>query len=210
MRSYVVQQGDHLAKIAARFGVSTDAIWSLPQNEELRGTRDPHMLAPGDIVRIPSRPDSAMRYSANVENRFRATVPTTSLNLVFFIVGEAICDEDYEVHGMGRVVTGRTDGFGQTSLQVRADVDALEIRFAKPALTFTLQIGHLDPAETELGAAQRLARLRYMYIPRGANKTRLKLRLRRAVGLFQKAEGLPATGELDQVTCDRLKARAGF
>lgn len=207
MRTWVVRQGDHLAKVAARFGVAPDDIWALPQNRELKERRDPNILAPGDVLRIPDRPDTAVRYGANRDNRFRVEVPTVPLNVTFAKFSEPLKNEDYEVHGMGRVVKGKTDGEGKATIQVRADVDAVEVRFAAHELSFTLQIGHLDPIDTELGVAQRLARLRYLYIPRGATGPRLRARIARALALFQRDEGIAVTGLRDEPTRSRLIER---
>lgn len=207
MRSYVVRQGDYLAKIAALFGVSPDAIWEMPQNKELKDRRDPNILAPGDVVRIPERAEDVRRYGANRDNRFQVEVPTVPLKMVFSEYGKPLASEDYEVHGMGRVVRGKTDGEGRATLQVRADVDAVEVRFAARKLQYVLRVGYLDPVDTELGVAQRLARLRYLYIPEGATGPRLRARLARAIALFQRDEGLEVTGQRHPETIERLLAR---
>ncbi|TAK32201.1 MAG: LysM domain-containing protein [Myxococcaceae bacterium] len=209
MRSYVVRPGDHLAKVAAQFGVSPDAIWEMPQNSELKGSRDPNILAPGDVVRIPPRPESAVPYRANRDNHFRVEVATVPLSVTFSKLGEPLRSEDYELHGMGRPLRGTTDGDGRAAIEVRADVDAVEVRFVKRELSFTLQIGHLDPPETERGAMQRLAALRYLHLPPELAGPQRKRRLRRALREFQTMEGLPLTDSIDETTALRLRARHG-
>lgn len=209
MRSYVVRQGDHLAKIAAQFGVSTAAIWEMPQNREIKEKRDPNLLAPGDVVRIPVRPEAGKRYSANRDNSYRVGISTIPLNVTFSKFGELLKDLDFEVYGLGHVEIGRTDSQGRATILVRADLNSVEVRFTANKISFELRIGCLDPVETELGVAQRLAQLRYIYIPRGATGPQLRERVRRAVGRFQRDEGLPENGQVDLVTRDQLKSRSG-
>lgn len=210
MRSYVVRQGDHLAKIAAQFGVSTDAIWEMPQNREIKEKRDPNILAPGDVLRIPPRAAAGKRYSANRDNSYRAAMPTVQLKVVFSNRGVALKNESYDVFGSGRIVQGQTDENGYAVIQVDVNVDAVDVRFAAQGLSFTLRIGELDPVETELGVAQRLAHLRHLFIPPGATGPWLRTRLRRAVVSFQRAEGLPETGRVDQDTRSRLAERVRY
>lgn len=210
MRSYVVRRGDYLTKIAARFGVTIDAVWDLPQNSEIKKLRDPNVLTPGDIVRIPPRPEYAMQYSANQDNRFKVAIPTVPLEVTFSELGSPLKSEDYEVHGLGRVVKGTTNGEGRATIAVRADVDAIDVRFAKRELSFTLRIGDVDPAHTERGASQRLAALRFLYHSDDALPAVRRQRLRRATRLFQAAEGLAPTGDLDAETLACLAKRAGY
>ena len=54
----IVQQGDHLSKIAAEEGFANfHTILDDPDNAELAKKRDPHVLFPGDELAIPDRQD---------------------------------------------------------------------------------------------------------------------------------------------------------
>ncbi len=54
----VVQQGDHISSIAAQEGFADfHTILDHPDNADLAGERDPHVLFPGDQLAIPDRED---------------------------------------------------------------------------------------------------------------------------------------------------------
>src|SRR4030095_14342956 len=54
---YTVKQGDHVAGIAFRFGLSDfRTIWDHPNNTELKNKRqNPNVLFPGDVLYVPDR-----------------------------------------------------------------------------------------------------------------------------------------------------------
>src|SRR6185503_19739164 len=70
---YTVKQGDHLMKIAERFGFSTyETIWNRPENAELKNKRDsPNLLLPGDRLFIPDKDDKTVDAATGRLHRFK-------------------------------------------------------------------------------------------------------------------------------------------
>jgi hypothetical protein len=52
---HTVRQGDCIASISFRNGFLPETIWNDPNNAELRRTKHPNILKPGDIVFIPDK-----------------------------------------------------------------------------------------------------------------------------------------------------------
>lgn len=67
--------------------------------------------------------------------------------------------------------------------------------------TYRLQLGGMDPITTTTGVQKRLRNLGFGCEPTGE----LDGDTRSALAFFQKANDLPATGELDSATRDKLK-----
>lgn len=73
----------YTGRLAARFGVDAETLWSRPKNRELgEARRDREVLAPGDILHVPEAPEASARVSPHQSNRYRARVATTALSLV--------------------------------------------------------------------------------------------------------------------------------
>src|SRR4051812_40525550 len=119
-RPYVVRQGDYTGRLATRFGVDADTLWSDPANRELaqrRPNRD--VLAPGDILHVPEVPEAARPVRAHQTNRYRARVATTSLSLIFREGRAPLPNERCAIHGIaGEPREARTDGEGRLRVEV--------------------------------------------------------------------------------------------
>ncbi len=88
---------------------------------------------------------------------------------------------------------------------VPVSTQAVRLAVGEPATTYRVNVGHLDPVEERSGARRRLEHLGYLSAgPLVGDDTE---RLRLAVEAFQRANGLPATGALDEVT-ERALTRA--
>ncbi|APR75164.1 Hypothetical protein A7982_00510 [Minicystis rosea] len=101
-------------------------------------------------------------------------------------------------------------------INVGVHVSEVVIEFPESDRSYQVRVGHLDPISEPSGVASRLVHLGYMRPP-DASESRSRqpawatpeARLRRALQAFQRASGLPATGELDDATRAALEEAHG-
>lgn len=207
-RRHLVQQGDHIAKLAANAGFLTpDAIWSHPENAELRKARpSPQILAPGDIVFIPDRVPGARSASTGRVHQF--VVRRTSLEVLIVLLDRRFqprpgiaCDLMLDGGGACSV----TDAYGvlRASLPPSAETGGGGGETEQP---FKVLVGWLDPQDTLSGARARLNNLGY---DAGERDDPTDAALRSAIEEFQCDHGVPVTGELDTATASLLAQRHG-
>src|SRR5277367_6669086 len=80
---YVVQQGDCMESIAVNSGFLWQTLWNLPQNAQLKKSRDPNVLMAGDRVTIPPiRPRKDAR-ATEARHRFQRNGVPSRLRLRF-------------------------------------------------------------------------------------------------------------------------------
>ena len=202
-RTHVVQQGEHLSDLAARFGFDANAVWQDARNDDLRSRRDnPLTLAPGDILHIPIVDPEALSLVPKTTNRYEATIPTVSIDVVF---GDA-ADQPYVVEGLAEPIEGTADGDGRIQLEVPITARELSLELPRLCRQHPIRIGHLDPIEESSGVRQRLQHLGFFGAfptSTGALPNQAELD-RQAIASFQRAHDLPETGTLDPDTRDRL------
>ncbi|MCL2448755.1 MAG: hypothetical protein FWD17_07410 [Polyangiaceae bacterium] len=160
---YVVRTGDHLAKIAHRFGTKPDLIWSDPSNAKLRTARgDGSILACGDVlyVEVPERKWLPVRVGA--VNHFVASVPTVSVAIRIDDDGEACAGVAYRVSCGGMESQGTTDGNGGLQFKAPVFAESATVTLAGRPEPIELLIGHLDPVENPSGVSHRLQNLGYL------------------------------------------------
>src|SRR5262249_8691976 len=98
-------------------------------------------------------------------------------------------------------IEGTTDGSGKVTFEVSVHVREAEIVLLDKGLRFPIQIGDMDPVNETSGVRKRLANLGFYTPPwKGTSEEALKTDLT----AFQKAYGLPPTGEVDDATRQRL------
>lgn len=197
MKPYVVNQGDHLVNIAFRLGIDADETWNHPRNAELRARRHPNILAPGDILFIPTSSRQSLPFIQGAKNRYTASIPCTTLRITFQTAGKAISDEPFEVEGLGRPFSGKSDGAGLVNIEVPAHVQQIDIHFTRLELVFPVLIGHMDPVDELSGVRKRLEQLGYY---QGFEHIEADIRDRLAIESFQRKCGIEATGTLDDAT----------
>lgn len=206
MPTYVVRQGDCIASIAARHGVSQDDLAGM--NEELLRDRNAFVLRPGDLVRVPERASAGNRaaFSSGGTQSYKARVPMTTIRLtVLDDDRQPVASRPYTLRAGALERTGQTDGDGKVAIEIPiTTIDAtLFVTFAgeDAPREFPLAIGHLDPPEDRSGVMQRLANLGLPVRDGGDDA------LRAAVTRFQEREGLEPSGELTDETRQRLRER---
>lgn len=179
-KTYIIDQGDHLSGIAADNGfLDFETIWNDPNNQDLNGQRDPHVLFPGDQLFIPDFQDKQANGKTATINPF--VVPRRRLFLrlkVLNLDNVPVKNTAYELRVAPKdPVKGTTsgDGFVPTE-EIKPDVPEAflavhqESEYAKtgdPApvsdypLNFDLKIGYLNPERKLSGQQARLNNLGY-------------------------------------------------
>jgi Putative peptidoglycan binding domain len=204
MVPYVIRQGDHLSKLAARMGFDADTVWSAPKNANLRKLRpDPHVLCVGDILFVPEPKARAwLPVQVGSANQFTASVPTVKVSLTLAQNGKAIANARCIVHGLLPPNELTSDGDGTLSFDAPAQLDYVTLEFPALSLVRRMHIGHLDPVEEPTGVLQRLRNMGY--VSPVAQTLGGDRGMALALKAFQQAQGLPATGQLDDATRDAL------
>ena len=211
LRPYVVKQGDYLAKLAYIYGFDAAEAWRHEKNKPLRQQRkNPQVLYPGDILFIPttvSRKGASVTAAAS--NQFVANLPTTSVILRLKrgerLVRNATClitgltAEQGEYH---------TDGEGIVRLEVAPHISLFRIAVPSHDIEYSIRIGALDPINSPMGAAKRLANLGYLASNIGGLRNDTAT-LISAIKVFQTVHDLDPSGELDEATTSAIKTAHG-
>jgi len=206
---YVVVEGDCVESIAAGAGFLWTTIWDHPQNAALKNARlTQNLLMPGDRVHIPAKELKLVGRSTDQRHHFVRKGLPCKLRLCIKWVDEPRRDTPYVLVIDGIVHNGTTDHEGWIE-------DGLPPRAASGQLTvgdnplqrqvFSLDFGRMDPLTETVGIQKRLCNLGFTCEPTGVMDEATAA----AIALFQKKQALEPTGELDQPTIEKLKARHG-
>ena len=205
---YVVQQGDHLRKIAFRFDVPADTLWKDPKNSpvaQLRGSGD--LLAPGDLLFVPKKRPPGVQIVAGATNRYQADIPTIRIHVAVVRTEGPLANEPFQaVAGDAErsFATGHTSADGGVILDVPIHVRAIELRLPRAGIVLPVRIGDLDPLSERQGVVQRLQKL--ALLPAGpADDAALASALR----AYQRTRGLDLTGVATSATRDSLEGESG-
>lgn len=173
MVPYVIRQGDYLAKLAFRFGFDADEVWDHPENAALKDLRrDPNILCPGDILRIPERARRGQPLQTGGTNRFECDVPGVDVRLR--LVGERgapHANKACTVRGLPEPLHKPTDGDGVLSFHLPVTVTSVRIDIDDLRVGFDAWVGALDPAAETSGRRMRLGNLGFLGLP-GSNVRR--------------------------------------
>lgn len=207
MPYHVARQGDHLERIAYRFGLAKDDIWDAKENEKLRDLRgDGNILCPGDLVFLPRlRGPDARDLAVGSANRFTVDVPKTRVEMTLADGGEPIANEPYRVLDI-RGVEGQTDASGKLSFEVPLTLRRVRLHLVKRKVILPLSIGGLDPLHELTGVQARLLHLGHYHGPvdgRQSDATQAGLRD------FQRTKGLVPSGIADAATLEALREAYG-
>lgn len=207
MPYYIVRQGDHLERIAYRFGEKKDAIWGAPQNAKLRELRgDGHILCPGDLLFIPRRREArAVDLAVGSTNRFTTAVPTTRVSITLTSDGQPVAGEPFRVVEAPSVA-GQTTAQGELSFEVPVALRRVRVHLTKLGIELPLDVGGLDPLHETTGMQMRLAHLGHYHGPADG---RLGEATRAAVKAFQRERGMVPSGVPDAATLAALREAHG-
>jgi uncharacterized protein involved in type VI secretion and phage assembly len=204
LQPYLVRQGDHLDRLAFRFGFDAEKIWNDPKNAELKTKRKSgSVLCPGDILHVPKAPRTGKELTKGTTNSYTVKVPKTKASVVF--QDEQFRNAKYVVEGFGAPVEGTTDGSGKAELEVPAHVREATIVFVDQGIDYTVMFGDLDPIDEESGVRDRLRNLRFLPAVLPGGETEQAMLVSSAVAAFQAAFGIEVTGVMNKQTQDCLK-----
>lgn len=198
--THQVQQGDCISSIAARYGFLPSTLWNDPANETLRRQRqDPNVLCAGDLVVIPDlRPKHVSRPTGRTHT-FRLQRRREELKLQLKRRGQPRAHLPYLFEVDGQVVAeGTTDAEGRLVQPIPPGARAGRLILGDTE-AYELELGHLDPVDTESGARHRLLNLGLLDAVDADEAT-----WRRALRTFQASRGLAISGELDAPTQAKL------
>jgi hypothetical protein len=208
MKPHVVKQGECLESLAARYGSTASDLHGHDRNRSLRDARpDPSVLAPGDIVWVPSDPPRRHAISSGGTFRFKGRGATTPITIaVQDGAGHPIEDKPYRL-AVGRATyegTTTSEGLVEARIPTLATLGDLTVWPSGTAgegreMHWTLRFGGLDPASTPDGVQGRLENLGY----------RAEGDLENAIRSFQASRGLEPTGEADEATLRALTDAVG-
>jgi N-acetylmuramoyl-L-alanine amidase len=211
---HVVQQGEHLARIAAEHGFSDyRTIWDHPSNAALKQKRkNPDVLHPGDRLHIPDRELREESRPTDQKHRFKAKVPKLVLRVVLEDmyrrpIAHAPCELilDGDTHPL------TTDGRGKIELTIptKAETGTLVVKAPESAIqeqAIPVRVGHLDPVEEESGQRGRLNNLGYFAGPFGdRDEADNDKAFKSAIEEFQCDHGLQVDGVCGPRTQAKLK-----
>lgn len=207
MPYHVARQGDHLERIAYRFGAAPDAIWGAPENAKLRELRgDGHILCPGDLVFVPKRREPQQAdLAVGSTNQFTTRVPRTKVSVTLTSGGEPLAGEPFRVVE-APAVTGQTTGEGEASFEVPVALRRVRVVLTRLGIELPLDVGGLDPLHETTGVQMRLRHLGHHH---GPVDGRLGEATRAAVKAFQRASGLVPSGVPDAATLAALREAHG-
>ena len=204
-KSHVVRQGEYLTKLAHQLGFDADAVWNHTRNADLRALRtNREILCPGDVLWVPDSPRKLVQLRIGEDNAFASSIPETQIHLTLLQRdGTPLANTAYTVQGAPGLTDGSTDGDGKVSLTLPVHVERVLLVF-ESGQQYQVAVGEMDPIEETSGVLKRLIHLGYL--TECADPTSDDFELRLALSAFQKAQGLPITGQIDDPTRHALVA----
>jgi hypothetical protein len=221
MQPYVVCQGDHLKALADAGGFDADTVWNDSANADLKKLRGTYnVLLPGDILQLPVPDPNFLTLKKGQDNPFTAPMAKCKITHVFLLDGEPLASAKYKVLDSDMTTElapgDSTDGDGKATFEVPVQTDEVWLSFDGGRI-FRVAIGHLDPAASASGAAQRLQHLGYLDPNAQPDPDAddddndwsddwVSL----ALAAFQTDNGLDANGTLDDKTVAKLVDKYGI
>lgn len=202
-----VKQGECLNTIADQYGFFWETLWNHAKNADLKALRkNPAVLHPGDEVFIPELRQKEEAAATTKVHTFRLKGVPVKLRLhLLDSEGKARAQVKYTLTVDGQEFTGTTAGDGEICRQIppRAKSGSLKLETGEQ---YALDLGYVDPVEYTSGVQARLGNLAYYF---GEVTGSMDDETSDAISDFQRAKGLPETGEADQATKDALVAAHG-
>ncbi len=210
-QTHTTAAGDTMVTVAFTYGFRDwRAIYDHPQNAPLKESRpNPDVLNPGDSIYIPDKEPIERDCATNQRHQFTLK----SLRALFCVrlndpFGVPYGNVKYQLVVEGETIEGQLEN-GEVKCDVLPTTHDAELTIwpdaADPdrSLHWTLRLGHLDTTATNAGIKGRLNNLGYACDP---SSDALDDDAKNAIRAFQTDAGLPATGEIDDATKQRLEA----
>lgn len=199
-----------MASIAAKFKFGDyKIIYNHAQNAALKQKRPkPNLLAAGDVVHIPDTNNSEESGATDQKHTFQLITPKVKLRIVVKDdKDKAFSDKKYELEINGKTLEGNTDGSGLIEQEIEADARQAKLKvFTEDeklkVLTWDLDIGALDPSDTDEGAKGRLKNLGFYF---GDVNSTIDDKTKESIKAFQKKKGITDNGDLTDETRNKLR-----
>ncbi len=206
MAVHIVQQGEHITRIASKYGFRDyHTVWDDPQNSDLKEKRSsPNVLYPGDSLFIPDKEEKTVDKPTGAMHPFEVANRGLKLRIVLqdydnLPLANQACVLEVE----GKSQNLQSDGNGLIETVIPVDAEEGKLTVPQLDLEFPIKIGHLDPVDKDSGWLGRLTNLGY-FAPGGDAQVD-DLRLHYAVEMFQRDHKLKVSGNLDAATKAKLK-----
>jgi N-acetylmuramoyl-L-alanine amidase len=206
MKRITVKKDDTIASIARAHGLFVATVWDHPDNTELREKRgDPNILMEGDEVAVPERRKRREKVPSGQKTSFKRLGIPEKLRIRFVDrEEEARANLPFTVDFGRQTVEGTTDADGM--LEATIPVGATRARIEIEGERYDVEVGALDPIDTDSGLQARLNNLGFDC---GDVDGEVGDRTAIALAEFQRAHTLEVTGEADSATVDKLREILG-
>ncbi len=202
---YVALPGDCMASIAVDHGHFWETIWNDPGNSELQEVRkDPYVLLPGDRVTVPDKRRKDEQIAPEMRHRFVRRGAPENLIVIYKVEGEPRDNQAYVLDIDGEKFEGTTAPDGRVEVFIPPDATRGKIVFTESGDRYLLDLGKLDPITELIGIQERLANLGYFH---GSHDGEMSDALRQATRVFQKANDMETTGEVDEATREKIREK---
>jgi len=207
---HTVTQGECFSSITKKFGFfDYKIIYDDAENSALKTKRpNPNVLFPGDIVAIPERQLKEEIGATLQKHIFKIPSKKTFIKVVIKdSEDKPYANIDYELTVDGKKTTGKTDATGKVEEEIIADAKSGEIILRSKSGSneilgvIELEFGKLAPAEENTGVQARLNNLGFDC---GAVNGVMNTKTEEAIKAFQKKNGDPDTGVVDDTTRNKL------
>lgn len=219
-KPHVVRHGEYLTALAFRAGTTVEAILADPKNGEIKKSRHPEILNPGDIVYLPDPREDPPSLDAQTDNAFTADVPMVEVHVTLKgRDGKPVAGQQLASVPVVSETPLETDGSGKVTFKVPVHIKNVRLSVKKTGVQFDVRIGHLDPHGERSGLLSRLRQLGYVADENsritgrawlGATGSDLDARvLAQAIAAFQSAHGMEITGTMDEALCAAVRDEHG-
>jgi putative peptidoglycan binding protein len=190
-KRHVVQAGECIDSIGELYGFFPDTLWDHPDNAELRKLRvNRNVLLEGDVVAIPDKRQREEKAPVGRSTTFKRKGVPSVLSLRLLDGDKPRAGLEYEMVIDGKAHPGKTDANGWLEEWVPPNAKRAKLVISDRE-SYDIQIGRMDPVDTESGLRGRLENLGYLD---PANKDEASVAA--AISRFQRARGLKETGEV--------------
>ncbi|MGE4296627.1 MAG: peptidoglycan-binding protein [Desulfovibrionaceae bacterium] len=198
-----VKKGEDLTTIATEHGLKDwGVLFHHPAN--VGQDLEPSILMEGDEIWVPGPDVGRTLCSTGGTYAFRCYTPTTYVRVEVKNQGVAVAGAKYVLTIGENVFTGVTgrDGLVSQAVELGASEAKLEVTMPDGSKReWTMELGGLDPVESDSGMKQRLINLGLLIEADKDDDDKLKL----ALGRLQEMCGIPATGIPDPTTLEYLR-----
>src|SRR4051812_25911023 len=155
---------DCMNSIASRTGFFWETLWTHGKNADLKKKRkNPNVLFVDDQVWVPAiRPNQESR-GTDSRHKFKRKGTPAVTRFCFMSDGEPRANEPWVMEVGAHTFKGNTDGDGvmKVTIPPGAKEATITVGTGKKKKVYPVELGSMDPVETESGVRKRLRALGY-------------------------------------------------